>query len=103
MEIGGYIFKTGRVKNASFFVKSHLIDNKKNIVSDTFSTENNTVSPLQQENLSSPVTVKSPEAFTDRTYNNLETNTPRFSKVKTPTKAQCDHILKQTPRDTMNP
>ena len=95
MEIDGYIFKTGRGKNASFFVKSHLIDNNKNIVSDAFSTENNTVSPLQQENISSPVTVKSPEAFTDRTYNNLETNTPKFSKVKTPTKARCDYILKQ--------
>ena len=58
-EIDGYIFKTGRGKNTSFFVKSHLIDNNKNIVSDVFSTENNTVSPLQQKNLSSPVTVKS--------------------------------------------
>ena len=95
MEIDGYIFETGRGENASFFVKSHLIDNNKNIVSDAFSTENNTVSPLQQKNLSSPVTVKSPEAFTDRTYNNLETNTPKFSKVKTPTKARCDYILKQ--------
>ena len=95
MEIDGYIFKTGRGKNASFFVGSHLVDNNKNIVSDAFSTENNTISPLQQENISSPVTVKSPEAFTDRTYNNLETNTPKFSKVKTPTKARCDYILKQ--------
>ena len=95
MEIDGYIFKTGRGKNASFFVGSHLVDNNKNIVSDAFSTENNTISPLQQENISSPVTVKSPEAFTDRTYNNLETNTPKFSKVKTPTKARCDIILKQ--------
>ena len=46
MEIDGYIFKTRRGKNASFFVKSHLIDNKshpidnnKNIVSDAFSTK----------------------------------------------------------------
>ena len=95
MEIDGYIFKTGRGKNASFFVKSHLIDNNKNIVSGAFSTENNTVSPLQQENISSPITVKSPEAFTDRTYNNLKTNTPKFSKVKTPTKARSDYFLKQ--------
>ena len=57
MEIYGYIFKTGRGRNALFFVKSHLIDNNKNILSDAFSTENNTVSRLQQENLSSPVTV----------------------------------------------
>ena len=84
MEIDGYIFKTGRGKNASFFVKSHLIDNNKNIVSDAFSTENNTVSPLQQENISSPVTVKSPEAFTDRTYNNLKTNTPKLRHLQRP-------------------
>ena len=93
--IDGYIFKTGRGKNASFFVGSHLVDNNKNIVSDAFSNENNTASLLQQENLLSPVTVKSPEAFTDRTYNNQETNTPKFSKVKTPAKARCDYILKQ--------
>ena len=78
--IDGYIFKTGRGKNASFFIGSHLVDNNKNIVSDAFSNENNTASLLQQENLLSPVTVKSPEAFTDRTYNNQETNTPKFSK-----------------------
>ena len=95
IEIYSYIFKTGRGKNESFFVGSHLVDNNKNIVSDAFSTENNTISPLQLENFSSPVTVKSPEAFTDRTYNNLETNTPKFSKVKAPTKARCDYILKQ--------
>ena len=95
MEIDGYIFKTGRGKNASFFVGSHLIDGNKKIVSDAFSTGNNTVSPLQQENLLSPVTVKSPEAFTDRTYSGLETNTPKFSKVKTPTKTRCDCFLKQ--------
>ena len=83
------------VKMHRFFVKSHLIDNNKNIVSGAFSTENNTVSPLQQENISSPVTVKSPEAFTDRTYNNLKTNTPKFSKVETPTKARSDYFLKQ--------
>ena len=29
MEIDGYIFKTGRGKNASFFVGSQLIDNNK--------------------------------------------------------------------------
>ena len=87
MEIDGYIDKAGRDKNASFFVKSHLIDNNKNIASETFSTENNTVSPLQQENLSSPVTVKSLEVFIDRAYSNLETNTPKSSKVKIPTKA----------------
>ena len=95
MEIGGYIFKTGRVKNASFFVGGHLIDGNKKIVSDAFSTGNNTVSPLQQENLLSPVTVKSPEAFTDRTYSGLETNSPNFSKVKTPAKTRCDCFLKQ--------
>ena len=95
MEIDVYIFKTGRGKNASFFVGSHLIDGNKKIVSDAFSTGNNTVSPLQQENLLSPVTVKSPEAFTDRTYSGLETNTPKFSKVKTPAKARCDCFLKQ--------
>ena len=89
------MFKTGRGKNASFFVGSHLVDNNKNIVSDAFSNENNTASPLQQENLLSPVTVKSSEAFTDKTYNNQESNTPKFSKVKTPTKTRCDYILKQ--------
>ena len=50
---------------------------------------------MQQENLLSPATVKSPEAFTDRTYSGLETNTPKFSKVKTPAKARCDCFLKQ--------
>ena len=69
MEIDGYIFKTKRGKNASFFVKIHLIDSNKNIVSQAFSTENNTVSP--------PVTVKSPKAFTGRTYNNLENQHPK--------------------------
>ena len=78
--IDGYIFKTGRGKNASFSVGSHLVDNNKNMVSDAFSDENNTASLLQQENLLSPVTVKSLESFTDRTYNNQETNTPKFSK-----------------------
>ena len=91
----GASFIDAKLFHEVFFVKSHLIDNNNNIVSDAFSTENNSVSSLQQENLSSPVTVKSPEAFTDRTYNNLETNTPKFSKVKTPTKARCDYILKQ--------
>ena len=95
MEIDDHIFKTERGKNASFFVGSHLIDGNKDIVSDAFSTGNNTVSPLQQENLSSPVTVKSPEAFTDRTYSGLETNTSKFSKVKTPAKARCDCFPKQ--------
>ena len=95
MEIDGYIFKTGRVKNASFFVGGHLIDGNKKIVSDAFSTGNNTVSPLQQENLLSPVTVKSPEAFTDRTYSGLETNIPKFSKVKTLLRQSCDCFLKQ--------
>ena len=96
MEIDGHIRKTGKSKNAPFFVKSHLINNNKNIASETFSTENNTVSPLQQENLSSPVTVKSLEVFIDRAYSNLETNTPKSSKVKIPTKAWCDYILKQS-------
>ena len=95
MEIDGYIFKTGRGENASFFVGRHLIDGNKKIVSDAFSTGNNTVSPLQQENLLSSATVKGPEAFTDRTYSGLETNTPKFSKVKTPAKARCDCFLKQ--------
>ena len=95
MEIYGYIFKRGRGKNTSFFVGSYLIDDNKNIVSDAFSTGNNTISPVQQENLSSPVTVKSPEAFTDRTYSGLETNTSKFSKVKIPTKTRCDCFLKQ--------
>ena len=76
IEIDGYIFKTGRGKNASFFVGSHLIDGNKKIVSDAFSTGNNTVSPLQQENLLSPVTVKSPEAFTDRTYSGRHLQSP---------------------------
>ena len=95
IEIYGYIFKRGRGKNASFFVGRYLIDDIKNILSDAFSTGNNTISPVQQENLSSPVTVKSPEAFTDRTYSGLETNIPKFSKVKTPTKGRCDCFLKQ--------
>ena len=89
------MFKTGRGKTASFFVGSHLVDNNKNIVLDAFSNENNTASPLQQENLLSPVTVKSSEAFTDKTYNNQESNTPKSSKVKTPTKTRYDYILKQ--------
>ena len=89
------MFKTGRGKTASFFVGSHLVDNNKNIVSDAFSNDNNTASPLQQKNLLSTVTVKSSEAFTDKTYNNQESNTPKFSKVKTPTKIRCDYILKQ--------
>ena len=91
----GASFIDAKLFHEVFFVKSHLIDNNNNIVSDAFSTENNSVSSLQQENLSSPVTVKSPEAFTDRTYNTLETNTPKFSKVKTPAKARYDYILKQ--------
>ena len=95
MEIDGHIRKTGKSKNAPFFVKSHLINNNKNIASETFSTENYTVSPLQQQNLSSPVTVKSLKAFIGRAYNNLETNTPKSSKVKTPTMARCYYILKQ--------
>ena len=84
MEIDGYICETGRGENASFFVKSHLIDNNKNIVSNAFSTENNDVSLLQQENISLPVTVNSPEAFTNRTYNNLETNTPKLRHLQRP-------------------
>ena len=32
METDGYIFKKGKGKNASFFVKSHLIDNNNNVV-----------------------------------------------------------------------
>ena len=48
------------------------------------STENNDVSPLQQENLSLPVTVNSLEAFTNRTYNNLETNTPKLRHLQRP-------------------
>ena len=87
MEIDDYIFKTERGKNASFFVGSHLIDGNKKIVADAFSTGKNY--------LLSPVTVKSPEAFTDRTYSGLETNTSKFSKVKTPAKARCDCFPKQ--------
>ena len=49
MEIEGYIFKKGRGKNASFFVKRNFTDNNKNIVLDAFSTENNIASTLQQE------------------------------------------------------
>ena len=95
MEIEGYIFKKGRSKNASFFVKRNLIDNNKNIVLDAFSTENNIASPLQQENISSLVTVANHEAFIDSTYNNLPSNTPNFSQVKTPTKDRGGYILQQ--------
>ena len=95
MEIEGYIFKKGRGKNASFFVKRNLIDNNKNIVLDAFSTENSIASPLQQENISSPVTVANREAFIDSTYNNLPSNTPNFSQVKTPTKDRGGYILQQ--------
>ena len=95
MEIEGYIFKKGRGKNASFFVKRNLIDNNKNIVLDAFSSENNIASPLQQENISSPVTVANREAFIDSTYNNLPSNTPNFSQVKTPTKDRGGYILQQ--------
>ena len=86
MEKEGYIFKKGRGKNASFFVKRNLIDNNKNIASDAFSTDNNIASPLQQENISSPVTVANRETFIDSIYNNLPSNTPNFGQVKTPTK-----------------
>ena len=89
------IFKKGRGKNASFFVKRNLIDNNKNIVLDAFSTENNIASPLQQENLSSPVAVANRETFIDSTYNNLPSNTPNFSQVKTPTKDRRGYILQQ--------
>ena len=95
METDGYIFKKGKGKNASFFVKSHLIDNNKNVVSNTFPADNNTASLVQQINLVSPETVESLEAFIDRNYNNLPANTPKFAQVKTPTKTRCDHVLKQ--------
>ena len=95
MEIEGCIFKKGRGKNASFFVKRNLIDNNKNIVLDAFSTENNIASTLQEENISSPVTVANREAFIDSTYNNLPSNTPNFSQVKTPTKDRGGYILQQ--------
>ena len=78
------MFKTGRGKTASFFVGSHLVDNNKNIASDAFSNENNTASPLQQENLLSPVTVKGSEAFTDKTYNNQESNTSKLRHLQRP-------------------
>ena len=92
MEIEGYIFKKGRGKNASFFVKRNFTDNNKNIVLDAFSTENNIASTLQQENISSPVTVANREAFID---SNLPSNTPNFSQVKTPTKDRGGYILQQ--------
>ena len=95
MEIEGYIFKKGRGKNASFFIKRNLIDNNKNIVLDAFSSENNIASPLQQENISSPVTVANREVFIDSTYNNLPSNTQNFSQVKTPTKDRGAYILQQ--------
>ena len=93
MEIEGYIFKKGRGKNASFFVKRNFTDNNKNIVLDAFSTENNIASTLQY--ISSPVTVTNREAFIDSTYNNLPSNTPNFSQVKTPTKDRGGYILQQ--------
>ena len=62
---------------------------------DAFSTENNIASPPQQENISSPETVANHEAFIDSTYNNLPSNTPNFSQVKTPTKDQGGYILQQ--------
>ena len=95
MEVEGYIFKKRRGKNASFFVKLNLIDNNKNIVLDAFSTENNIDSPLQQENISSPVTVANHEAFIDSAYNNLPSNTSNFSQVKTPTKDRGGYLLQQ--------
>ena len=95
METDGYIFKKGKGKNASFFGKSHLIDNNKNVVCNTFPADNNTASLVQQINLVSTETVESLEAFIDRNYNNLPANTPKFAQVKTPTKTRCDHVLKQ--------
>ena len=95
METDGYVFKKGNGNNASFFVKSHLIDNNKNVVSNTFPADNNTASLVQQINLVSPETVESLEAFIDRNYNNLPANTPKFAQVKTPTKTRCDHVSKQ--------
>ena len=62
---------------------------------DVFSTENNIASPLQQENISSPVTVVNREAFIDSAYNNLPSNTPNFSQVKTPAKDRGGYILQQ--------
>ena len=62
---------------------------------DAFSTENNIASTLQQENISSPVTVANREAFIDSTYNNLPSNTTNFSQVKTPTKDRGGYILQQ--------
>ena len=55
----------------------------------------NIASTLQQENISSPVTVANREAFIDSTYNNLPSNTPNFSQVKTPTKDRGGYILQQ--------
>ena len=92
-ETDGYIFKKGKGKNASFFVKIHLIDNRKKLVCNTFPAYNNFASLVQQINLVSPETVESLKVFIDRNYNNLRVNTPKFAQVKTSRKARCDHVL----------